>query len=318
MPTADSAAMTLPAPSGVLSVVQTPFDDSGDIDESALRHEIDWAFECGVDGLTVAMVSEILRLDLAERHELAAIVCDAASGRGPVVVSVGAESTRAAVRLAEHAARVGASAVMAIPPLSASLGSADLESYYLSILEATPLPLVVQDASAYVGGALPVGLFARLHEHDPDRVCFKPEAVPLGPRLSELLDATGGRAKAYDGSGGIALIDTFRRGIVGTMPSTDLCWAIVRLWEHLEAGDLDSAYRLSQPLVALVAMQTSLDTYVAIEKYLLVRQGILRNGACRQPSGYHLDELTTRQIDAYLALLCAAVEERPASSSAPR
>jgi dihydrodipicolinate synthase/N-acetylneuraminate lyase len=242
-------------------------------------------------------------------------VCGAAAPYGPVVVSVGAESTRAAVAFAEHAASAGAAAVMAIPPLSARLGAAELEAYFLAILKATPLPLVVQDASSYLGGELSIDLLSRLHAHDPERICFKPEADPQGPRLSELLAATGGEAKVYDGSGGIALIDTYRRGVVGTMPGTDLCWSIVALWKLLQKGDLSAAYRLSQPLVALVAMQTSLDAYVAVEKHLLVRQGVFESSARREPVGYQLDELTITQVDAYFDLLREACDNLPGSGS---
>ncbi|MGH3406232.1 MAG: dihydrodipicolinate synthase family protein [Streptosporangiaceae bacterium] len=301
--------MTLTPPGGVLPVLQTPFDDSGSIDETILRREIDWAFECGVDGVTVAMVSEILRLDLRERRDLAALVCTAVDGRGPVIVSVGAESTKTAVALTEQAQDAGASAVMAIPPLSAQPASDELERYYDALVAATPLPVVVQDASSYVGRAMSIELQASLHSRHRGRVAFKPETQPLGPRLSALHEATGGQVSVYDGSGGIALVDTFRRGIIGTMPSTDLCWAIVRIWEHLQAGNYEPALRLSLPLIALVSMQTSLDSYIAIEKYLLLQQQVFANTSCRGPVDFHLDDQTALQLDAYFSLLKAASDE---------
>ena len=71
------------------------------------------------------------------------------------------------------------------------------------------------------------------------------------------------------GSGGIALIDTFRRGVIRTIPSTDLCWAVGRLWDYLQSGDYEAGYRFSQPLVA---MQTSLEACIAIKQYLLAQQ----------------------------------------------
>jgi 4-hydroxy-tetrahydrodipicolinate synthase len=307
--------MAYPAlPLGVLPVLQTPFDDSGAIDHSALQREIDWVFERGADGVTVAMVSEILRLSLEERRELAETVCSTAGTRA-AVISVGAESTRLAVDLTEHADRVGASAVMAVPPLLVALSDREIEYHYESIAGSTDLPLIVQDASAYVGRALSIDLLARLHERYGDKIGFKPEAQPLGPRLSELLQATAGKAGAYDGSGGIALVDTHRRGIIGTMPSADLCWAIVRLWEHLERGDYHAAYQLSLPLVALVSMQTSLDGYVVIEKYLLAKQKVLPNMKCRGPLGFHLDEFASRQLDTYLELLTRAYEDSSKSTA---
>src|SRR4029079_19651342 len=108
---------------GVLPVLQTPFTPARQIDTAVLHREIDWAFETGADGVVVAMVSEILRLSKRGRCELASLVCEAAENSGFVVISVGAESAAEAVEFAKHAEKLGADAVMAIPPTSTSLGS---------------------------------------------------------------------------------------------------------------------------------------------------------------------------------------------------
>jgi 4-hydroxy-tetrahydrodipicolinate synthase len=288
---------------GVLPVLQTPFVNHGSIDEATLKGEVDWVLGCGADGVTVAMVSEVLRLDLDERREMAALVCEAAAGRGSVVVSVGAESTVVATRLARHAQSVGATAVMAIPPLSVRAEGRELSGYYDAIVEEIEIPVVVQDASSYVGGSIPVSAMAKMQASHGDKVYFKPEAEPLGPRLSALLEATGGEARVFDGSGGVALIDTFRRGIVGSMPAADVCWAIVTMWRALKGGDFETAYRVSMPLSAMLAIQTSLCAYVGAEKYLLRRQGVFTNDFCRGPVDFHLDELTALQLDALLGML---------------
>src|SRR5215213_2483226 len=115
---------------GVLPVLQTPFTTERRIDAVVLQREIDWAFETGAHGVVVAMVSEILRLGASGRRQLATLVCQAANGRGFSVISVGAESTAEAVGFAEHAESLGASAVMAIPPVAASLGIAATRDYF--------------------------------------------------------------------------------------------------------------------------------------------------------------------------------------------
>ena len=252
------------------------------------------------------MVSEILRLDHSERRHLAAAVCASATGRGPAIVSVGAESTSVAVALAEDAQASGAAAVMAVPPLTVAVGDRELEEYFNAILASTDIPLVVQDASSYVGNPIPLTVLANLQDRHGERLYFKPEAQSLGPRLTALLQATGGRARAYDGSGGVALVDTFRRGIVGSMPAADVCWAIVRMWEALEKGDYAAAYRISLPLSALLALQTSLDAYVGIEKYLLVKQKVFHSDARRRPVMFEIDEATAVQVDALFELLCVS------------
>jgi 4-hydroxy-tetrahydrodipicolinate synthase len=136
-----------------------------------------------------------------------------------------------------------------------------------------------------------------LDEFGPDRVLYKPEANPIGPKLSELREATKGRARVFEGTGGIALVDSFRRGIVGTMPGADLIAGLVPLWRALQAGDAVTADAIHGPLAALISMQTSLDAFLAVEKHLLVRQGIFRNTVVRGPVGFHLDEETRREVD---------------------
>lgn len=295
---------------GVLPVFQTPFLDDESIDEATLEAEIAWLYDAGADGVVLAMVSEVLRLDLDERRRLAELACRFGRGRGAVVVSVGAESSVVAERLARHAEESGATATMAIPPVSIAVDEGELLRYYERIVQATTIPLVVQDASGYVGRPMSIAMQARLlEEFGPDRVSFKPEATPIGPRLSALRDATGGRARIFEGTGGIALLDSHRRGIVGTMPGADLIRGIVALWRALEAGDERRAYRLSLPISSLIAVQQSLDAFLAVEKHLLVRQGVFRNEVVRGPVGYKLDEETRREVDRLFDLVTIAVEE---------
>lgn len=292
---------------GVLPVFQTPFNDDESIDFDTLAREIDWLFEMGADGVVSGMVSETLRLDGDERRALAECVCNAARGRGPVVISAGAESTAVAIGFAQHAERVGASALMVIPPVSVKLGEEALSRYYARIIESVRIPVVVQDASGYVGRPMSIAMQAALFDTYGPRVMFKPEAEPIGPRLSELNAATQRRAAVFEGTGGIALIDSHRRGVSGTMPGADLIDGIVALWRALEAGDAARAERIAAPIVAMIQLQTSLDAFLAVEKHLLKRRGIFKNTVVRGPVGFTLDDATRADIDRWFDALQAEV-----------
>lgn len=298
---------------GVFPVFQTPFLEGSEerIDVPTLQREIEWLYDCGSDGIVMAMVSEVLRLSTPERRELAELACRFGGDRGGVVISVGAESAKAAEEYARHAQGCGAAAVMAIPPVSVAATEAELLRYYQRIIGAIAIPVIVQDASGYVGRPMSIALHARLlEEHGPQRVMFKPEATPIGPRLSALRDATGGRASVFEGTGGIALLDSFRRGIVGTMPGADLIRGIVSLWKALAAGDDARAYKISLPVSSLIAMCNSLDAFLAVEKHLLVKQGVFRNTLVRGPVGYVLDDETRREVDRLFELINRAVDEK--------
>jgi dihydrodipicolinate synthase/N-acetylneuraminate lyase len=294
---------------GVLPVVQTPLDNSETIDESSLRRELDWVLDQGADGLTTGMVSEVLRLSDLERSRLGAVVVEAAGARGRVaVLSCGAESTRVAVARAREAQSLGADAVMATPPVTVALPEAALFEYFAAVAEATELTVVVQDASGYVGQPLSIELQARLEGEFPGHLAFKPEAPPIGPRVSALREATGGTARVLEGTGGAMLYDTFARGVVGTMPGAEVCWAVVALWRALVAGDGVTADAIAAPLADLVAIQTTLDSFVAVEKYLLVRQGIIPSARARGPVGFTLDAATTGEVERLAGALAVACD----------
>ena len=297
---------------GILPILHTPFDANDEIDRGSLEREIDWAFELGVDGVCSAMVSELLRLTSDERVELNRLIVELASGRGAVVASVGAESTKQAVYFAKEAVDAGCHAIMAIPPISTALPLAALQDYFGTLANAVPVPLIVQDASSYVGASIPTDFYVRLlDEYGPEKVLFKPEGAPIGPNISDLRDASAGRARMFDGSGGILLIDAFRRGVTGTMPGIDLLDGIVALWRALKSNDDATAYRIYFPICALVALQlqAGLDGFLAIEKYILVKRGLFTSDRRRNPNSWNLDLETQSEVDRLLAMLADALPE---------
>ena len=307
--------MTSTALAGVLPVLSTPFTADDEIDEEVVAGEVDWLIGCGADGIAIAMVSEVLRLSDVERRGLTRMVVAAAAGRVPVVCSVGAESTRASVALAEHAQQAGAAAVMAIPPALVPLPDSEVRAFYEAVLAGVDIPVVVQDASGYLGQPLSIELCAALlARHGPDRVLFKPEAEPIGPRLSALLAATDGQARIFEGTGGAALVDSHRRGVVGTMPGPEVPWAIVALWRALEHREDKLVRAIHEPLVALISLQGSLDSFVAVEKYLLVRQGVLVDARRRHPYGYEIDRETAAEADQLLHVLLTVMPVPPKPS----
>lgn len=291
---------------GVLPIVQTPFLDSGEIDLASLKREVDWAFSVGVDGLGTGMVSEVLKLTAAEREALAVKLVEFAAGRGPVFMAVGGESTAQALGYARFAEAAGCAAVMATPPICSRVNEAGLVHYFRSLAEGVGVPVIVQDASGYVGQTIPLKVYVELLDRcGSEKILFKPEASPVGACISGLREATGGRARIFEGSGGIFLVDSFRRGVAGTMPAVDLADAIVRIWRCLVRGDDDGAYRLSLPLGAIVALelQGGLDGFLAIEKHLLVKRGIFVSARRRGPYAFELDSETAAEVERLFGLL---------------
>jgi len=302
------AMETKPKIHGVLPVLQMPFREDETIDYDLLAAEVDFVLDAGSDGVTLALASELVRLSTEERLELTRMLPEMAGGRGTVTISVGAETAREAVAFAEAAERAGADAVMAIPPVSVALPELKVYEYYRAIHDAIGIPLVVQNASGYLGQSLSIETQVRLRRELGERIYFKPEAPPIGQSLTLLQESLGGRGVVFEGSGGIVLIDSYRRGINGTMPGSDLIKGVVEIWRALESGDDDRVYEVYFPLSAIVVLQTaSLDAYLAIEKYLLVKQGVFKNTRLRQPAAFEMDPYTASEVDRLFARLEAVL-----------
>jgi len=283
---------------GVYSVVQTPLDENNNIDQAIFKREIDWLIECGVKGLVLAMVSEVMRFSADERRLQWQSALKIINKRVPLIVSVGAESTAIAISLAKSAQADGATALMATPPAIFPATSDEIYTYYSEIIEAVKIPLIVQDASNYMGQPLDLELYGNLIEkYGTERVQFKPEAKPVKERAAALQEIAHGQAKIFEGQSGIDLLDTHPLGLVGTMPGGEIPWAIIKLWNALESNDLELAKSIHNLVSRLVAFQQNIDGYVAVEKYLLVKQGIFESVRQRGPVRTILSSEVKIEID---------------------
>ena len=296
---------------GVFNVLQTPLTETDEIDEPVFAREIEWLLKCGIDGAVLAMVSEVLRFSAEDRRKQWQLVLKLINGRIPVIASVGAESTYIATSLAKWAEIDGAAAVMATPPSAFATLSNEIRDYYVAIIESVKIPVIVQDASNYLGQPLDISLYVDLiDKYGAERVQFKPEAKPVKERLELLRDASGGRALVFEGQGGVDLLDTFPIGIVGTMPGAEVPWALVALFKALKEDNWDRARSIHAPLAKLISYQKTLDAYVAVEKYLLVKQGIFTSTRQRGPVGFILTDEMKVEIDIAFDQLKAAVDKK--------
>ena len=283
---------------GVFNVISTPLLDDDRIDHATLAGEIDWLLKCGSNGLVLAMVSEVLRFSAHERREQWQSVLTCVAGRVPVVTSVGSESTAISTSLARAAEEDGASALMATPPSAFAATDEEILKYYVALIESVEIPVIIQDASNYLGKPLDIGMYVELLDtYGNTRVQFKPEAKPVVDRLKLLNEASGNRARVFEGQGGIDLLGTFPLGVVGSMPGAEVPWALLALWKALVAGDTKRAEEIHAPLAKLVSFQTTLDGYVAVEKYLLVKQGVFTSARQRGPVGFAIGDEVRNAID---------------------
>jgi 4-hydroxy-tetrahydrodipicolinate synthase len=238
---------------GVIVPFLTPFNGRGDVDLPAVRPLVDFLIERGVAGLFPGgTTGEGPLLTARERRQLAEAVVEAAGGRVPVIVHVGAISTPETAELAHQAQAAGADAVAIVAPYYYSYGDEALFRHFERVAAQVPdLPVYLYH-NPFVGrSCLTVALFTRLVAEVPNVAGVKDSSSNL-----ELVRAgihlRGGGLNIISGDDGLVLAamaigaDACVSGNSNVVPEL-----VVALARAAAGGDLPRARQLQAKLDAV-------------------------------------------------------------------
>ena len=130
---------------GIFPIAHTPFTDSNQLDLATLVKEVEFIDRGGVHGFVwPQMASETLSLTDKERSAGAEAIITAGKRLRPaIVVGIQGPDLAAMQRYAKEAERLGADAVISLPP-GENATEKDMLQYYQAVGRATSLPIVVQ------------------------------------------------------------------------------------------------------------------------------------------------------------------------------
>jgi 1-pyrroline-4-hydroxy-2-carboxylate deaminase len=235
---------------GVLVATALPFGDDLRVDLDRYAEHTRWLAESGCDGVTPnGSLGEYQVLTDEERAAVVRTAVEAAPEGFSVMPGVAAYGAREARRWAEHAAEVGADAVMLLPPNSYRADAETVVAHYAEVAKAG-LPIVAYNNPIDTKVDLTPPLLARLHEEglivavkeftgDPRRAY---EIAELAPDL-DLLIGSDDVVLEVALAGAVGWIS----GYTNAFPET-----CVDLYRACMAHDLDRAlplYRLMHPLL---------------------------------------------------------------------
>jgi 4-hydroxy-tetrahydrodipicolinate synthase len=129
---------------GYMTVLYTPFDAAGEIDEAGLRHNVEATLaRPGVGGLSVNSIhQEFWTFTHDERRRLVDMVLETVAGRVPVVVGCSDPSARNVIAFARHAEQAGADLIMVWPPYYGPRTPPGVRAFYEQVADAIDIGLV--------------------------------------------------------------------------------------------------------------------------------------------------------------------------------
>jgi 4-hydroxy-tetrahydrodipicolinate synthase len=284
---------------GSIPPLVTPFRE-GEVDYAAYATLVAYQIESGTHGILVnGTTAEPSTLTVEERNRLLDVAVETTARRVPVVAATGGQSWADSRRLTEHAARVGADALLIVTPYFVKPPQRGLIAYYLQLAAIAPLPWMVYHIPGRAAVSVTVDTLKELKDRSPTFVGMKHAASDLG-FLSECFAALGSSFKIFAGLEELSF-PMLAVGACGLMNAVGNLQPriLAELCEAVWRGDLAGAQALHHRLFEL-NQAVFFDTNPIPMKYMMKRLGLLSTNEHRLPMLPATPDVE-RRLDAVLA-----------------
>src|SRR4051812_6026503 len=118
---------------GIITAVATPFKGDG-VDYDTFAKQVEFLVANRMDALAFPKhYAESLSLRVSEREECARIMVEVAAGRVPTFINVSSAGTDLAIDAARHAAKIGSTGIVLLPPYYWKPGPAEIIDHFVQV-----------------------------------------------------------------------------------------------------------------------------------------------------------------------------------------
>lgn len=261
---------------GVIPALVTPFDENENFDEKRMRNLVNFLIEQKVNGFYLTgSTGEGFLMTPEERKKVVEVVIDEVKNRVPVIVHIGAISTKVSIDLAKHAESVGADAISSVPPFYWRFSENHIFNYYKDICDSCNLPMIVYNVP--LTGLMGFDFIKKLSTIENVKgikyTAYTHQDIYKCKELKE-------NFMVYSGADEMAVSGIINEadGIVGSF-YTMLPDLFVKLFDNVKNNKIDEAQRLQKIAVALIEASLKFDYYSVIKestKWMGVDSGYVR------------------------------------------
>jgi 4-hydroxy-tetrahydrodipicolinate synthase len=265
----------------VLTAMVTPFDADGALDLDAAQHLATHLVDAGHDGLVLSgTTGESPTTTDAEKEALLRAVLEAVGARAHVVAGIGTNDTAHSVELAEHAAKAGATGLLAVTPYYSKPPAQGLRRHFTAIADATDLPVMVYDIPGRTGVRIGTPTLLRLAEHP--RIVAVKEATGDLFAGSQVMAATDLAYYSGDDALNLAWLAHGAAGVVSVVGHV-AGPQYAQLVRAVDEGDLPAARDLHTVLLPAVTGLMTRTQGAIMAKAALQLTGVLAHRTMRLP-----------------------------------
>lgn len=237
---------------GVFPAITTKMTGDQEVDLAAVRADVAYQIEAGVDGVIVCgSLGEASSLTREEKLAIAKAAIEEAAGRKPILLTIAEDSTRAGAVLAAEAERIGAEGLMVLPAMRYLADDREVVAHYRAIAAASSLPIIIYNNPIAYG----INITAEMLKEMADEAKFVAVKESTGDtrRINETIAALGDRYQLLTGVDDLALeslilgCSGWIAGLVVAFPRETV--AIYKLAEQGRIPEALEIYRWFLPLL---------------------------------------------------------------------
>lgn len=176
----------------------TPFRGQR-VDYDRLEELIDWQIDSEIDALIIlGTTGEPCTITPSERSAIIECAVSKVSGRVPLYVGTGSNSTRTTIEQSLEAERLGADGLLVVTPYYNKSSSSGLIEHYLSIADNVNIPIIVYNVPNRTGLNLPPEIMLEMAKHP--LLCGFKEACEDIRHTMRLFELAGDGIAIYSGN----------------------------------------------------------------------------------------------------------------------
>ena len=238
---------------GILTPIITPFRHDDTVDEAALRANVAHWIHTPLAGLVVlGSNGEAAQLEDAEADHVVSVARETVPRDRLLIAGTGRESTKATIAAVRRAAAVGVDAVIVRTPgfFKRQMTSDVIVRYYTEVADASPVPVLLYNATTYTGVNVSPDAVERLASH-PNIVGVKESGSEIG-QIAEYIARTPHDFSVLAGSGS-TLFHALCAGCDGAIVAAAALLPddYVRMWALVRERRFDEAREIQRRLAPI-------------------------------------------------------------------
>jgi len=261
---------------GIHAMLYAFFDTDENLHRTAMRRQVEICIESGVVGVAaLGLATEVAKLSFDERKIVMNWVAADVGAKVPLGFTIYGQSVAEQIEMVRHAEQLKADWLILQPPQVGSYAAEEYLNFFGRVMDATALPVAIQNAPQYLGRGLADEDIQRLRQRHRNFQLIKSESNAGDAK--RLVTLVGPHFKVFNGRGGIELLECIAAGCDGFLLAPEMVDFNARVMQLHDAGKIEEAAKLYEEILpAVTFIMSTIENFICYGKRLFAaRAGLI-------------------------------------------